>query len=310
MYPSPISVSVPSYGCLVFLSWDNKLGSSTLYHARLHSPVEKMTVIAKKLPSNQVHCKGGVAFLSSCDGPVLLSELEDNKLKLVASKITTKERQRCLEERFHYHLTGTLVREVREKAKKRFNGALFSDQSQSSILEIDHDDETKLFAGSKVEGCQDGPAKQCQFKQPIGISVEFDTVVYACDAQSNSVKLITPLNETAKLLDVIGKLYDFSVHMKGQSCSNMTLSEASNNSATVQASSYRLRKSSSFYRTFIKYPKWTTGDGFCGYNQVSRYSSLGFAEVGFYNVISWNCRHESSQLHDVRCGTSTFNKPY
>ena len=352
MYPSPVSVSVASYGWLVFLSWDNKRGSSTLYHARLHSPVDKITVIAKNLPSNQVHCKGGVAFLSSCDGPVLLSELEDNKLKLVASKITTKERQRCLEERFHFHLTGTLA-EVREKAKKLLkrkedeyqakgykreqinfpnddtcnhiqaiamvdeelcffadlsskkvvsaclkydgygicannikeivdyqdrwssvssmcvndqnmyvahkegisvvnlathfhkvvyyaencncilapykNGALFSDQSQSSILEINHDDEINLFAGSKVEGCQDGPAKQCQFKQPIGICVEFDTVVYACDAQSNSVKLITPLKETAQLLDAIGKLYDaFSVHKKGQSYSNMTLSEASN----------------------------------------------------------------------------------
>ena len=52
--------------------------------------------------------------------------------------------------------------------------------------------------------------------------------MYACDAQSNSVKLITPLNETAKLLDAIGKLYDaFSVHKKGQSYSHMTLSEAS-----------------------------------------------------------------------------------
>ena len=30
----------------------------------------------------------------------------------------------------------------------------------------------------------------------------------------------------------------------------------------------------------------------------------------FYNVISWNCRHEPSQLRDVRCGISTFNKPY
>ncbi len=86
-----------------------------------------------------------------------------------------------------------------------------------------------LFAGSKVEGCQDGPAAKCQFKQPIGICIKVDTVVYARDAQSSSVKLITPLNETAELLDAIGKLYDaFSVHKKGQSYSNMTLSEASN----------------------------------------------------------------------------------
>ena len=70
MYPSPISVVVGKYGWLLFLTWDSKNGSSTLYRARLHSPVDKISVAKKTLPSNQVQCVEDVAFLSSQDGPV------------------------------------------------------------------------------------------------------------------------------------------------------------------------------------------------------------------------------------------------
>lgn len=52
------------------------------------------------------------------------------------------------------------------------------------------------FAGSEVEGLQDGPVAECKFKQPKGFCVEFDNVVYVCDAQSNLVKIVTPLRET------------------------------------------------------------------------------------------------------------------
>ena len=45
MYLSPISVSVAKYGWLLFLSWDSKVGSSTLYRARLHSPADKISVV-------------------------------------------------------------------------------------------------------------------------------------------------------------------------------------------------------------------------------------------------------------------------
>ena len=36
--------------------------------------------------------------------------------------------------------------------------------------------------------------------QPIGICVEFDSVVYIYDAQSNSLKIITPFSETGRFL--------------------------------------------------------------------------------------------------------------
>lgn len=45
MYPSPISVAVGKYGWLLFLTWDSKQGSSILHRARLHSPVDKISVV-------------------------------------------------------------------------------------------------------------------------------------------------------------------------------------------------------------------------------------------------------------------------
>lgn len=47
-YPSPISVAVASYGWIVFLSHDSKTGLNSLVNARLHSPVDKLTVLKKE----------------------------------------------------------------------------------------------------------------------------------------------------------------------------------------------------------------------------------------------------------------------
>ena len=106
------------------------------------------------------------------------------------------------------------------------NGIILNDQVAASLFKIDGDSRVQIFAGTKVEGSQDGPVLECQFKQPTGTCVEFDSVVYVCDAQSNSLKIITPLSETARFLKSIGNLYDaFSVHKKGQSPSPRTLPE-------------------------------------------------------------------------------------
>lgn len=92
---------------------------------------------------------------------------------------------------------------------------------------MDGERRVQIFAGTKVEGSQDGPALECQVKQPIGICFEFDPVVYMCDTHSNPLKIITPLSETARFLKSVVKLYDaFSVHKKGQSPPLKTLSEA------------------------------------------------------------------------------------
>lgn len=117
MYPSPISVAVGKYGWLLFLTWDSKQGSSILHRARLHSPVDKISVVKKNLPSNQVQCVQDVAFLSSQDGPVLVVELEKNNCYLTPSKITSSKRWDELKQQFSLTMTGTLV-EIRKQADR------------------------------------------------------------------------------------------------------------------------------------------------------------------------------------------------
>ena len=341
MYPSPIAVCLAKFGWLLFLSWDSKLAYSSLYLARLHSPIDKISVVKKNLKSTQVHCVNNVAFLSSPNGPVFVVELEDNCCYLKSTKITSIPRWNDLKQRFALNLTGTMT-EIRKGVDKYLKlkeaqyavkahdktqvnfcdksiqchiqaillvdrelmffadgsssrilsarlqydgygrcafdiehvmyysekwgsvasicvsndklfishndgitaldlslntsqvvyrspgarcmvvpfqeGVLFSNSVTAKLYQINKDGESQRFAGSEVDGCQDGPAAECQFKQPIGICVEFDNVVYVCDAQSNSLKVLTPVSETARFLSALGKLYDaFSVHKKGQS---------------------------------------------------------------------------------------------
>ena len=77
--------------------------------------------------------------------------------------------------------------------------------------------ELDLFAGSdKEEGIVDGPIKTCRFKQPMGICTEFDSVVYVCDAQANSLMVCTEVKQCSLFLNAMGSLYNaFSVHNKG-----------------------------------------------------------------------------------------------
>lgn len=41
------------------------------------------------------------------------------------------------------------------------------DQAQASIFKMDGEGRAQIFAGTKVEGSQDGPALECRLKQPI-----------------------------------------------------------------------------------------------------------------------------------------------
>ena len=62
---------------------------------------------------------------------------------------------------------------------------------------------------------RDGLAKHAEFYQPAGLCVEFDHVVYVCDARTSCIKVFTTLTETATFLDAVGKIYKaFSIHDK------------------------------------------------------------------------------------------------
>ena len=50
--------------------------------------------------------------------------------------------------------------------------------------------------GTGVGGSRNGLVAECQFQQPVGLCVKFDSVVYVCDAQSNLLKIIKPNSKT------------------------------------------------------------------------------------------------------------------
>ena len=96
-------------------------------------------------------------------------------------------------------------------------GIRFTDQQKATLFQTDKLNNIEKFAGGEVEGCQDGPIAECKFKQPMGAYLEFDNVVYVCDAQSNSVKIVKPLLDIPKFLNALAHLYEaFSMHTKGQ----------------------------------------------------------------------------------------------
>lgn len=94
---------------------------------------------------------------------------------------------------------------------------LFANQKRASVWQLKQSGDVRVFAGPDTEeGSVDGLAKNCRFKQPMGICTEFDSVVYICDAQANSIKICSKMTECSKFLKGIGSLYGaFSVHSKG-----------------------------------------------------------------------------------------------
>ena len=107
-------------------------------------------------------------------------------------------------------------------------GILYADPNTHRILLWQkNSDEVEVFAGSGSEGNKDGMASKTEFYQPVGLCVEFNHVVYVCDAQISCVKILTSLKQTAAFLNAMGNIYKaFSVHEKHQSyrpCSHQSL---------------------------------------------------------------------------------------
>ena len=105
---------------------------------------------------------------------------------------------------------------------------LFSNQKRASVWKIKTNGEVEVFAGcEREEGSVDGKVKDCQFQQPMGLCTESESVIYICDAQTNSIKICTKMVECAEFLNSIGQLYDaFSIHCKGTTYSVKSADEA------------------------------------------------------------------------------------
>ena len=84
MYPSPISIAIPSFGWIAFLSVDSKTSLSKLYKARLDSPVDNIEVIGRNLTARVIHCSDGIIFLSSESGPIKVVQFIEGAIDILS----------------------------------------------------------------------------------------------------------------------------------------------------------------------------------------------------------------------------------
>lgn len=114
------------------------------------------------------------------------------------------------------------------QVRKRGPDIIFSDPTNRKIYKYILEPATlEDFAGSGNENSVDGPVDQCSFRQPCRINVEIDNVVYATDAMSGTVIIISSLSNTVKFLEAVGDLYrGFSVHDKGKPYETFNLESA------------------------------------------------------------------------------------
>ena len=117
MYPCPISIAVPSYGWIAFLSFDAKNGSSTLFKARLHSPVDKITVLSKNLKVKQIHCSDGIIYITSDKGPIRAIEFSEGTINMISKEKKRKHDLVNLARKLKVSPVGT-VAEISSRLKK------------------------------------------------------------------------------------------------------------------------------------------------------------------------------------------------
>ena len=107
MYPSPISVAVPSYGWIGFLSFDVKRSLCTLFKARLHSPVDQITAIGKTLKARDLHSSDGIIFLTSDNDPIKTVQFVEGSISMIVKQ--KKKDLVKLADKMHVPSTGTIA---------------------------------------------------------------------------------------------------------------------------------------------------------------------------------------------------------
>ena len=120
---------------------------------------------------------------------------------------------------------GTLYGSMSPSIASYKAGILYADpKGHRILLWRKNSTEVEVFVS---EGNKDGMASRTEFYQPTSLCVEFDHIVYVCDAQTNCIKILTSLKQTATFLNAVGKIYKtFSVHEKRQPSSLSSIQEA------------------------------------------------------------------------------------
>ena len=225
MYPCPISIAVPSYGWIAFLSFDAKNGSSTLFKARLHSPVDKITVLSKNLKVKQIHCSDGIIYLTSDKGPIRAIEFSEGTINMISKEKKRKDDLVNLARKLKVSPVGT-VAEISSRLKKYFESVKNQYQGKSARSDEINFWDKEIQPSFEAMVCVASDliyAAEVTNKSIVSIEVERDGV----GLKGNNLQRIVSYGNTW------GKVYSmclsnrnlFVSHVQGISMINMETSE-------------------------------------------------------------------------------------
>ena len=123
--PAPLSLFI------AFLSYDVKTALSTLYKARLHSPVDKITAIGKKLKARDIHSADGIIFLTSDGGLIKAIPFADWAINILSKPKMKKDDFINLANQFQLSSTGT-VAQIKERLNL-YSSSLRSKYRQNNV---------------------------------------------------------------------------------------------------------------------------------------------------------------------------------
>ena len=131
MHTSPISVAVPCYGWIAFLSYDVKTSTCTLFKARLHSPVDKIIAMRKNLKVKEIHSSDGIIFISAESGSIKAVEFQEGSIFLISKKVKQKKKRDLVDlaNKLQVQSTGT-VAEITSRIQAYSDSLTISEQRQ------------------------------------------------------------------------------------------------------------------------------------------------------------------------------------
>lgn len=78
------------YGSLLFLTLNQEMGTSNLYMAQLHNPIQKVEVLKKAVAAKEVHYDNNVVFLAGNQGPIAFHELVKGSVFVDVTKLRNR----------------------------------------------------------------------------------------------------------------------------------------------------------------------------------------------------------------------------
>ena len=185
-------------------------------------------IVSMPLNYDTVGIRGVMQQLYLQKGVNLSMNISLNYLVFVTKKEMKKINLEATQE-FSVHNTEVEIFEP-SQVISRASKVVFSDSSKRKLFESDTSNDNILhFAGSGEEHSVDGPSLKCSFKEPFGIAVEFDQVVFIIDTMNTFIIMISFIKNNVKFLKAVREIYEaFSVHEKKKEFTTYSPEEASN----------------------------------------------------------------------------------